>query len=177
MSPHVRAMTPADIPAVQDVERAAATRFADCDDPRIAGRAEDPVFTSAELGGFIEQGRIFVALEHGQVVGFVLVDVVDGCAHIDEVAVTPAAGRRGHGAALVGAAERWAARRHLPTVTLTTFRDVPWNGPWYTKLGFREIAQHELTPAIRELREAEQRHGLATELRVVMRREVRDEEG
>ena len=58
---------------------------------------------------------------------------VDGCAHIDQVTVHPSHARRGIGAALID---------HLATVsgrplTLTTFRDVPWNAPYYARLGFR----------------------------------------
>jgi hypothetical protein len=72
---------------------------------------------------------------------------------------------------LVDEAERWAVRSRLSAVTLTTFRDVPWNGPWYARLGFRELGEHEWTPAIRELRDEEHRNGLDKELRIVMRRE------
>ena len=172
MSRHIRSMKQTDIPAVQDVERAAGQRFRKCTDPRVARCADDPVFTSEELIPFIQAGRAWVATERSRVVGFIVLDIIDGCAHVDEVAVTTAAGRRGHGAALVTSAQRWAAVQKLPAVTLTTFRDVPWNGPWYKRLGFRELAEHEWTPGIRELRAAEQRRGLAQELRVVMRHEV-----
>ena len=172
MSPDVRAMTPTDIPAVQNVERAAGQRFLACDEPLIARCAEDPVFTNDELIPFIERGRAWVSTERGTVVGFIVTGIVDGCAHVDEVAVTPAAGRRGHGAALMAVAQRWAARQDLPAVTLTTFRHVPWNGPWYMKLGFRELNEHEWTPGLRAVRSEEQRKGLPKELRIVMRREV-----
>jgi ribosomal protein S18 acetylase RimI-like enzyme len=172
MSRRVREMTRADVSAVQAVERAAGERFRDDDDPRVASCADAPVFTSDELIPFVELGRAWVATERDIVVGFIVVDVVDGCAHVDEVAVTPTAGRRGHGASLLDVACRWAAREDLPAVTLTTFRDVPWNGPWYTKLGFRELAEREWTPGIRAIRDEEQKKGLPGELRVVMRREV-----
>jgi N-acetylglutamate synthase-like GNAT family acetyltransferase len=172
MSAAVRAMTRADILTVQRVERAAGQRFRDCDDPRIARCADDPVFTTEELMRFIVSQRAWVATEDGNIVGFIVMDVVDRCAHVDEVAVTPVAGRRGHGTALLEQAERWAALQQLPAVTLTTFRDVAWNGPWYAKLGYRELADHECTPTIRALRDEEQRNGLAKELRIVMRREV-----
>jgi ribosomal protein S18 acetylase RimI-like enzyme len=177
MNAAVRAMTRADIPAVQDVERAAGQRFRDCDDLRIARCADDPVFTTGELAQFISAHRAWVATEDGNIVGFIVMDVVDGCAHIDEVAVTPDAGRRGHGAALVDQAQSWAAQKRLPAVTLTTFRDVPWNGPWYTRLGFRTLSHQEWTPGIREVRHEEEQNGLAGDLRIVMRREVRDGNG
>jgi ribosomal protein S18 acetylase RimI-like enzyme len=170
----VRAMTLADIAAVQDVERAAGQRFRACDDPRIARCANDLVFTAEELTPFIEQARAWVSTADGEVVGFIVMDVVDGCAHVDEVAVSPDAGRRGHGTALLARAQEWAASMQLPAITLTTFRDVPWNGPWYTKIGFCIVPAREWTPAMRELRDAEERNGLAKELRIVMRRDVPD---
>jgi ribosomal protein S18 acetylase RimI-like enzyme len=172
----VRAMTPADIPAVQSVEDAAGQRFRDCDDPRIARCADDAPFTTEELIASIERGRAWVATDNGDVVGFIVVDAIDGSAHIDEVAVAPCAARRGHGTALLDEASAWAVRSQLQALTLTTFRDVPWNGPLYAKRGFRALAEHEWTPAIRELREEEHRNGLDKELRIVMRRELSREE-
>jgi ribosomal protein S18 acetylase RimI-like enzyme len=172
MNAAVRTMTRADIPAVQRVERAAGQRFRASDDPRIARCADDAVFTADELGRFIVTQRAWVATEEGNIVGFIVMDVVDGCAHIDEVAVAPDAGRRGHGTALLEQAARWAVLQQLPAVTLTTFRDVVWNGPWYAKRGYRELAEHEWTPAIRALRDEEQQRGLPKQLRVVMRRDV-----
>lgn len=168
----VRAMTRSDIPEVQRVEGAAGTRFRDCDDPRISRCASDQVFTRDELIPFIADGRAWVATEDADVVGFVVIDVIDDCAHVEEIAVAPSAGRRGHGTALLAQVQRWAARNALRAVTLTTFRDVPWNGPWYTRLGFRALPEDEWTPTIRALRDAEERNGLVPELRIVMQRDV-----
>ena len=39
----------------------------------------------------------------------------------------------------------WSAARGLPSVTLGTFRDVGWNGPFYEKLGFEFLTS---TPAL-----------------------------
>jgi ribosomal protein S18 acetylase RimI-like enzyme len=101
--------------------------------------------------------------------------MVDGEGHLDELAVTPAHGRRGVGRALVDEVLAWSAARGLPSVTLTTFRDVPWNGPYYEKLGFEAVT--ELTPALQTLLDqGERRWGLDPSLRVVMRRSLVDAE-
>ena len=42
----------------------------------------------------------------------------------------------------------WAARQGLPAMTLVTFRGVPWNAPYYERLGFRELAAPEVTPGL-----------------------------
>jgi predicted N-acetyltransferase YhbS len=83
--------------------------------------------------------------------------------------VLPAHGRRGVGAALVRAVCAWARERGLPSVTLTTYRDVPWNAPFYTRLGFRTLRAAELGPKLRALVASEDAHGLRRAERVVMR--------
>jgi hypothetical protein len=69
---------------------------------------------------------------------------------------------------LVRAVCDWAATQSLP-VTLTTFRDIPWNAPFYARLGFRELQAEELTPALRARVAEEAAHGLPASLRLAMR--------
>ena len=57
----------------------------------------------------------------------------------------------------------------MPAVTLTTFRDVPWNAPYYERCGFRTLTEAELTPELAEVRARESEHGLDPETRVCMR--------
>ena len=57
----------------------------------------------------------------------------------------------------------------MPAVTLTTFRDVPWNAPYYERLGFRSLSETELTPELAEVRAREAEPGLDPETRVCMR--------
>ena len=71
-------------------------------------------------------------------VGFVHVLEVDGLAHLEQLAVRLASGRRGHGRALVEAAKVEAARRGYRRISLRTYADVPWNAPFYTTCGFVE---------------------------------------
>jgi hypothetical protein len=54
-------------------------------------------------------------------------------------------------------------------VTLTTYRDIPWNAPFYRRLGFEELTAAELTPDLREIVLAEAKKGLEPTRRVVMR--------
>jgi ribosomal protein S18 acetylase RimI-like enzyme len=168
----VRPMTVHDLDAVRGVELSAAERFRLLDDPRLSRCADDEPFTEAELVPYVSDGRAWVATEGGAVAGFVLVDLVDGSAHVEEIAVATEFGRRGHGTALLDAIDRWASAAGLAAITLTTFRDVPWNGPWYGSLGFRELEGAEWTAGLRRRREIEDARGLPAELRVVMRREL-----
>ena len=70
------------------------------------------------------------------VVGFAYVGDVDDGLHLHQLAVHPDHGRRGLGTALLTAVFGRAAGR---AVTLTTFRHIPWNQPWYTERGFTEV--------------------------------------
>ncbi|ABP54497.1 GNAT family N-acetyltransferase [Salinispora tropica] len=99
------------------------------------------------------QGLIWVAEEGDRTVGYVMAAVLDGNAHIEQVSVAPTHARRGVGRRLISHVERWGRRNGRPATTLTTFRDVPWNGPYYRRLGYRELSNAEigrdLTAAIR----------------------------
>ncbi len=104
-------------------------------------------------------------------VGYIRVEEVDGQAHIEGLSVRPNAMRRGVGSALVEAACRWAAEQGFRTVTLCTFADIAWNGPFYSGLGFREVAKP--SAGLRALRESEARLGLdAMGRRWVMARDL-----
>ena len=72
-------------------------------------------------------------------VGFVCVELVDGAPHIWQLSVLPEHGRRGVGRALLQAACDWARAEGFATVTLTTYRDVPWSTPFYATLGFTAL--------------------------------------
>jgi putative acetyltransferase len=114
-------------------------------------------------------GRLWVARVGDMPIGFALAEMLEpDTAHLEEVDVHPDHGRRGLGGRLVRSVCRWADARGLAAVTLTTFRDVPWNMPFYARLGFQEVAAAALTPALRDVLEDEARRGLDPTRRVVM---------
>jgi len=65
----------------------------------------------------------------------------------------------------------WAASNGHASVTLSTFRDVPWNQPFYARLGFEIVPPAQFSPALRAIVEDETRRGLDPRRRVVMRRD------
>lgn len=86
-------------------------------------------------------------------VGFICLELVDGEPHIWQLSVRPEHSRRGIGRALVEAACRWSSEQGYRVMTLTTFRDVPWNAPFYASLGFREM--DDLSPGLAAMRQHE----------------------
>jgi GNAT superfamily N-acetyltransferase len=132
----------ADLPHLLEIERRAAALFQQV--PLIAGlplEAPDRDFAGAQ-----RDGRLWVARGDagGPPVGFALVARVGEEWHLQEMDVLPEHGRRGLGRALLAAACEWVRAQGEGTLTLTTFRDVPWNAPFYERCGFRRLADHEL---------------------------------
>ena len=109
--------------------------------------------------------RTWVCEVDGVVAGFVMCEELGDAVHIEQLSVDPAFGRRGIGAALV--AHACAAARGRP-VTLTTFRTVPWNRPYYERLGFREVTDPSVE--LRARFEVEAAAGLDPLTRVMMTR-------
>ena len=105
-------------------------------------------------------------------VGFVIALKMDDVLHVEELDVLPEFGRRGIGTALLEHVCNWAASNGISSATLSTFREVPWNAPFYLKHGFRILEPHEYTSNLLTVRETEERSGLRLETRVVMRREL-----
>lgn len=173
----IRPAQPTDVAAMQRVSAAAGRRFAEIDDPRVAACADDPPPTAQSLAAWIARGRAWVAVDGndcgnggGGIVGFVVVDVLDGNAHVEEISVLPEAGGRGLGAALLDAVGAYARRAGHPALTLTSFADVPWNRPWYGRRGFVAMAPREIGPELAARVQEEADHGLDPAVRVCMRR-------
>ncbi|MEO5723493.1 MAG: GNAT family N-acetyltransferase, partial [Ilumatobacteraceae bacterium] len=110
-------------------------------------------------------------------VGYVLVDVVDNSAHVEQISVLPRHQGHGVGRALLEHVAAWARRSQLMAVTLTTFADVAWNRPLYEHLGYRVLADYELGPGLAARRAEESQRGLEPLTRVCMRRELNDGDG
>ncbi|MET8892798.1 GNAT family N-acetyltransferase [Streptomyces albogriseolus] len=173
----IRPAAPGDLPALQDVERAAGAPFRDLGMPEIAD--DDPPALD-ELERYRKAGRCWVATDEGdgadgcdgRPVGHLIAEPVDGALHVEQVSVHPDAARRGVGRALLAHAARRAREEGLTALTLTTFADVPWNAPYYARLGFRTLSEPELTPGLRRIRAEESAHGLDHWPRVCMRLEL-----
>ena len=159
-----------ELAVLRKVERAAGTLFRDVGMDAVA---DDEPPSVEELAGFQRAGRAWVATDGtGLPVGYVLVDVVDDAAHLEQVSVHPGHSRQGLGRALVETAAIWAAQHGLAALTLTTFAEVPWNAPYYARLGFRVLAPEEVSEGLRCIRAREAARGLDAWPRVSMARTV-----
>lgn len=170
MTPHpIRPATEQDLPALRDIERAAGRCFADLG---MTAVAEDEPPSIETLREFAFAERAWVSTAGDAPVAYLLADVVDGNAHLEQVSVHPDAAHRRVGRALIDHLLAWAGRRGYPAVTLTTYTEVPWNGPYYERCGFRYVPEAEETPGLREIRAAERAHGLDQWPRACMRHDL-----
>ncbi|GAA2408457.1 hypothetical protein GCM10010191_16250 [Actinomadura vinacea] len=92
--------------------------------------------------------------------GFAAVEEVDGAVHLEQISVHVDHVRKGIGGRLLKEVLRRAAEAGAPGVSLLTFRDVPWNGPWYAGHGFEELPQERWGPGLRAHWDAEVKAGL-----------------
>lgn len=118
---------------LQEIERLAGERIGDVGLPDVADH-EPPSVES--LARYASAGRGWVAIDNvGLPIGYVLIDVVDGNAHIEQVSVKPDHQGVGVGRSLIEHVSAWAVEAGMSAVTLTTFTDVSWNAPLYRHLG------------------------------------------
>jgi GNAT superfamily N-acetyltransferase len=154
-----------------EIERAAGEPF------RSLGMdvvADDDPGSVETLAPYAAGGRALVAANAAdRPVGYLLLDVVDGAAHIEQVSVHPDQARRGIGRALIEGAATWARSHGLRALTLTTYTEVPWNGPYYERLGFSYLTADEETAGLRAIRARERAAGLDAWPRACMRLTLR----
>ncbi|THJ68477.1 GNAT family N-acetyltransferase [Arthrobacter echini] len=134
-------------------------------DARIAlSTAEDEPPTVHALLTYQRDGRAWVDVD----------DRVDDAAHIEQVSVHPDHAGQGRGRELIETAARWAGQRGLAALTLTTFAHVPWNAPYYARLGFTVVPPDQWPAGLQRIREHEADLGLDAWPRVAMRRALTD---
>lgn len=166
----IRCATLADRSMLQDIERRAGEQFRDVGLGEIA---DDDPFSIDELAAYVDAERSWVAADDAdRPIGYVVVDLVDGNTHVEQVSVLPEHQGRGVGRALMDWVDDWAKARDHEWVTLTTFVDVPWNAPLYRHLGFDVIAEPDIGPGLLAVRAVETAHGLDPATRVCMRKRV-----
>lgn len=154
----IRLASADDLPLLQKLEQAAGAPFILLGMNAVAH--DDPP-SLAILDTYQCHGRAWVSTDGGDhPMAYLLVDVVVDAAHVQQVSVHPRHAGHRLGSALLDTAETWAAQHYLESLTLTTFAEVPWNAPYYRRLGFQVLTEHELGEGLRRIRQQEAALGL-----------------
>lgn len=160
----VRPARPDDMVFLPPIERAAAALFRTTQYPAMA----DAALVSDQVD--LDHEHVWVAVTSSDdPIGFAIVHIVDDCAHLHELDVDPRYARRSVGRALIGTVADWARASGYTALTLSTFADVPWNGPYYARLGFRPLETTRLSSGLRAMQQAEADAGLLMARRICMR--------
>jgi GNAT superfamily N-acetyltransferase len=129
------------------VELSAAQSFAGHDVP-------DRVFSDftppEDWRGRQQTGTLWVAEAEGAIVAFLGAQGEGERLHIDEFAVAQGRQAQGLGRRMLATVADWARANGFTALSLTTFRAVPFNGPFYESFGFRDWPEAEAPAGIRQ---------------------------
>lgn len=164
----IRAAEARDAEALPTLENSAGTLFRSFPSLEWLADSEDlPVERYREL---IAQGANWVAVDPDErPIAFLCGSVEEDELHIWELGVRRDLQRFGIGRSLLLAAIHEARWRSLAAVTLTTFRDVPWNAPFYARLGFEQLAGEAIGNRLERVLRADAERGLPIHDRCAMR--------
>jgi len=167
----IRLAVPADFPAIALVERAAARMFAGTHmEWAVDAPPTDPSWLAAAWG----RGWLWVAVlaADGRIAGFLMAAPLAQDLFVQELSVHPDLHRQGIGTALLAQAAAAARKAGCAGMALTTDRTLPWNAPFYARLGF--VLQERPAPALRERLAAERHAGMDPRQRCAMRLDLRE---
>lgn len=165
-----RLARPSEVEAIREIQRAAAGRYATLPYTQLATYEPDTVETLAHAQ---DNWWLWVAVDDAdQPIGAARVLPLAGALHLRQVDVHPDHAGRRIGAALIGAVERFFGRRGIERLTLTAFVDLPWNAPYFARLGFRIVLPADMTAEL-ERAWTEEAGSFPRERRVVMQRKFK----
>ncbi|MCV6574337.1 MAG: GNAT family N-acetyltransferase [Cohaesibacter sp.] len=158
---------PNDWPFLAEIELSAAQLYRTTPYPDLAGMAvchEQRLkehFYSNGLGWCAKTSNSIVA-------GFVIAHPRENILHIDELSVHADYQRQGIGSALLLHLIAQAKQKNFDAVSLTTYSDIAWNGPFYHRYGFVSFCETERPSWLSDLLNKEIRSGASASTRIAM---------
>lgn len=139
--------------------------------PGLEWIADDDIQSEEQHRTLIAKDVAFVAdlTDHG-IVAFLNGEITVDALHVWQIAVHRDQQGRGIGRKLMEAAQQLATDQGIRALTLTTFRQVHWNEPYYQRLGFITLDRKKLPPRLKAVLDAEERAGLPIAQRCAMRK-------
>ena len=163
----IRAAHTRDLPLLGPLEDRAGQRFKDSRHPYCASF---PHFNVDRLAALAQAGTVWVAVDAGdEPIGFVIADRWGDDGYVHELDVEEPYGRRGVGRRLLGRVAEWARDDGASSLLLSTFSDVPWNAPFYARLGFAVVPLDAYTTTMLAQRQSDAAAGMPLTSRVMMR--------
>jgi GNAT superfamily N-acetyltransferase len=164
---HIQLTKPEEVHLLPTIEQSAGERFRTI--PELAWIVDDGNMSAAAHLKYVLKGTSWVAEADGQLIGFLCAEVAEKELHIWELDVRQEWQGKGIGRQLMNTALDYARSDQLQAVTLTTFREVSWNEPFYHSFGFETLTAENLSPRLEQILQEEAQHGLPKEKRCAMR--------
>lgn len=150
MMAQIRLATSADAKYLPAVEASAGQAFTSIE--KYKWLAEGDGQTEQDHLDCIAEQLEWVAVnDSGEPIGFINAESHHDSLFICEVSVCQQWQGQGLGKQLIKQVLDAALARNITTVTLTTCRDVPWNAPYYQRLGFEILNKSQLTDTLRDI--------------------------
>lgn len=162
----IRLARPEDADAFRRAEEDASTLLHE--EPSLEG-VPIPESQSAEhYRAMIARGNCLAATVEGEGVGFAAAGRIGRELHLHELSVARIHQRRGIGETLLRALVIDARNCGLSAITLNTYRNIPWNGPFYARHGFIELENLKDRPHLSRSLEAAVVAGMPRDRRCAM---------
>ncbi len=166
----IRATLAGDIEHLPNVERSAAQIYKE--DDTFSWVADGNVQSISVHQSYTQSGNSWVASCDGQSIGFINGVVHNNIFHICELSVSNEWQKKGVGSALLCHVENIMRERKLSAITLITFKNIPWNAPFYESKGFSIIDDNNLSLFLIDVLEEEAEAGLDIQARCAMQKSL-----
>jgi GNAT superfamily N-acetyltransferase len=129
---HIDVATQADVRHIRAMVVAAYSKY-------IERIGKEPAPMNADYEALVDEGKVFVLREEGNLLGCVLIARDGDAVSVDNLCVAPAMQGKGYGRILMEYAEEMARSQNLDAVILYTNEKMHENVALYSKLGFAEV--------------------------------------
>ncbi|GAA5104228.1 GNAT family N-acetyltransferase [Wohlfahrtiimonas larvae] len=170
LSIQIREARSGDVEYLPEIERSAAQIFKQ--NQELAWLADHDVQPASLHQNYIQARNSWVAVHDDIPVGFINGVEYNKTFHICELSVTEAWQSQGVGRALLQAVEQIMQERGITIITLTTFKDIPWNAPFYERQGYEKLEDEALSIFLTDILDEEIESGFEPHSRCAMQKQL-----
>ena len=150
----------ADITELMAIEQSAAQAFLQLTELAWLASAEG-LDEKAHEAFIAANGSWLAEDDQGEALGFVCLSLEGQALHVNELSVRSQSQGQGIGRQLLDQACALAGQWGAVELTLTTFAQVHWNGPFYARYGFEVLVESQLGARLQGILATERAHGLS----------------
>ncbi|WP_300378997.1 GNAT family N-acetyltransferase [Henriciella sp.] len=153
------------------IDKAASTLFAPTG--LLSAEALNDHVPASAFEHALDAGWLYVARLKTEIpIGFVMATTYGDDLYIEQISVDPIHGRRGAGRALMAHIEAEAKTKGVSALTLSTFRDLKWNAPFYRSLGYECLEPANIASYMLAIEEEQSQH-MDVNARTFMKKRLR----